>query len=84
MSNPQIHAFIQARLSSSRLKGKVLKKISSKSIIELIHSRLNNSKFLDDIIFLIPKNKSSFQLKNFLKKKKFNFFAGSENNVLSY
>ena len=83
MSNPQIHAFIQARLSSSRLKGKVLKKISSKSIIELIHSRLNNSKFLDDIIFLIPKNKSSFQLKNFLKKKKFNFFAGSENNVLS-
>ena len=26
MSNPQIHAFIQARLSSSRLKGKVLKK----------------------------------------------------------
>ena len=38
MSNPQIHAFIQARLSSSIKRKKSFKKISSKSIIELIHS----------------------------------------------
>ena len=38
MSNPQIHAFIQARLSSSRLKEKFLKKFHQ------INYRINSFK----------------------------------------
>lgn len=83
MSKLKIHAFIQARISSSRFKGKVLKKILNKPIIELIYSRLLNSKYLDDIIFLIPDTQINSPIKNLLKRKKINFFSGSEKNVLS-
>jgi len=68
--NLNIIAIIQARLSSARLPGKVLKKINKKTTLEIIYLRLKKSKLLDDIIFAIPNNKKEKNLKNFLKKKK--------------
>jgi len=44
--------------------------------------RLNNSKLLDDIFFLIPSNYKNSFLKKYLKKRKYLTFYGSENNVL--
>jgi len=69
--NLNIIAIIQARLSSARLPGKVLKKINKKTTLEIIYLRLKKSKLLDDIIFAIPNNKKEKNLKNFLKKKKY-------------
>lgn len=77
-----ITIIVQARLTSSRLPEKVLKKISKKTIIEIIHQRLSCSKFISQIVYAIPKNKKNFKLKNFLKNKKLNYFEGSEKNVL--
>ena len=77
-----ISIIVQARLTSSRLPDKVLKKISKKTIIEIIHQRLSNSRFISQIVYAIPKNKKNLRLKNFLKSKKFNYFEGSEKNVL--
>ena len=71
--NLNIIAIIQARLSSARLPGKVLKKINKKTTLEIIYLRLKKSKLLDDIIFAIPNNKKEKNLKNFLKKKNINF-----------
>ncbi len=83
MQKTNVTVIVQARLNSSRLPGKVLKKISNKTVLEIIHKRLSGSKkFIKQIIFAIPKNKSNLKLKNFLKKKKLDYFEGSEKNVL--
>lgn len=74
---------IQARLSSTRFPKKVLKKINEKTIIELIYLRLTKAKLIDQIIFAIPDNKENDELEKFLKEKKFLFYRGSENDVLS-
>lgn len=78
----KIGCLIQARLTSKRLPGKILKKIDNKTILEHLNKRVKKIKDVDDIIYLIPKNKKNKRLSLFLKKKNFNFFEGSEYNVL--
>ncbi len=73
---------VQARVTSNRLKNKVLKKINGKTIIEIMISRLKLSKFYKSIIVAIPKNKKNSKLYKFLKKKGINVQTGQENNVL--
>ena len=82
MKKSNITIIVQARLNSTRLPGKVLKKISNKTIIEIIHERISKSKFKNRIVFAIPSNKKNSKLKNFLKNKRLNYFAGDEKNVL--
>ncbi len=82
MQKSNITIIIQARLNSTRLPGKVLKKISNKTVIEIIHERISKSKFKNQIIFAIPNNKKNSKLKNFLKNKHLDYFEGSEKNVL--
>ena len=74
---------IQARMSSSRLPGKVLKTIGNIPIIELIIKRLKKSKLKDDILVATSNLKDNKPLLNFLKRKKIKYFCGSENDVLS-
>ncbi len=74
-------AIIQARLNSTRLPGKVMFNINGMPLIEILYKRLKRSKELDDIV--IATNKKSKELIKFLKKKKINYFIGSENNVLN-
>ena len=76
----KIIAIVQARTNSTRLPGKVLKKIGNKTVIEIINLRLKKSKLIDKIIFAIPENDE--KLKNYLMKKKFNLFQGSAEDVL--
>ena len=78
----KIAAIIQARVSSSRMPGKVLEKIKEKNLLEIIFLRLKKSKKIKDIRFAIPKNTSEKKLKSFLEKNKIPFFEGSEKDVL--
>ena len=75
--------FIQARYNSSRLHGKVLKKIYGKSIIQIIYENLQKIKSVDGICVLIPDNKENIKLKKHLEIKNIPFFLGNEKNVLS-
>ena len=50
-------ALIQARVNSKRLPKKVLLKINRRTILEIIHKRLEKSKFITKIIFIIPNDK---------------------------
>ena len=61
-------AIIQARMGSTRLPGKVLKKISGTPIIGLIVKRLQKSKQLNDIIVATSNNKINKPLIEYLKK----------------
>ena len=73
---------IQARQSSSRLPGKVLKKIQDKSICQIIYERLQKCKLVEKIVFAIPDNKQNKDLKIHLNKIQANIYTGSEKNVL--
>ena len=78
----KIIAIVQARCNSIRLPNKVLKKFDGKPAIEILYERLNLSKKLNNIIIATSKNPSNLKLVSFCKEKKFDFFLGSENNVL--
>ena len=74
---------IQARMGSSRLPKKVMKKIKNNTIIELLLRRLSFVKSAKDIIVAIPKNKDNLKLVNHVNSLGFKTFLGSEKNVLA-
>lgn len=79
----KIIAIVQARTFSTRFPKKILKVINNKSVIELVIRRLSLSKKINQIIVAVPSGKKDNYLHNFLKKKNFFTFRGSEKNVLS-
>ncbi len=76
-------AVIQARMTSSRLPGKSLRKISDKALLEIIVCRLQKSKFIDQIIIATSVNKDDDPLAKFATDKGIDCVRGSEENVLS-
>tara|TARA_B100000579_G_C22816274_1_gene848019 strand:+ start:488 stop:1171 length:684 start_codon:yes stop_codon:yes gene_type:complete len=78
----KIVTIVQARQTSKRFPNKVLKTINGHTVIEIILKRLMKSKFLKSIVVAIPKNKKNLKLFNYLKKKNYKVFRGSEKNVL--
>ena len=53
---------IQARIGSSRLRGKVLKKISNIPVLEILMKRLKKSKLISRIIIATTKKKRMTKL----------------------
>ena len=74
---------IQARMGSTRLPGKVMKKINNKPMIEYVIDRVSKSKMIDDIIVATSDEEENKVLVNFLKSKKVKYFTGDEDDVLS-
>ena len=75
-------AIVQARMQSIRLPGKVLKKIKTKSLIEILFYRLSQSKKIDKIILATSENKENDILSKTVEKLGFEVFRGSEEDVL--
>ena len=73
--------FIQARHSSKRLRGKVLKKFGKKTLLEIMFQRLKKSNQLQKIIVLTSRYKIDKKIVNICKKNKIDYFCGSLNNV---
>lgn len=74
-------AIIQAREGSTRLPGKVLLKVRGKTILEWMVERVSRSSFLDNII--IATTLSSPNIIDLCKERRWNYFVGSEDDVLS-
>ncbi len=72
---------IQSRLTSKRLPNKSLIKINKKEILLRVIDQIKKCKKVKKIYVLIPDTISNKKIEIFLKKKKINFFKGSENNV---
>lgn len=82
----RIGAIIQARVSSTRLPGKILKELPSGSgitVLEHVIRRLKRSKKLDDIIIATTFEPGSGRIVKVAKKEKVKFFKGDTKNVLS-
>jgi len=75
-------AIVQARMSSTRLPGKVLKPISDSTVISVLYSRLAQARQLSSIVISISENLSDDTLAEYLESNGINYFRGSEKNVL--
>lgn len=82
MKKPTI-AIIQARMSSSRLPGKVLKPLADKAMIWHIYQRALKCKLIDKVIVATSTEKSDDPLVLFCEDNNLNFFRGDLNNVLN-
>ncbi|MDA9085119.1 glycosyltransferase family protein [Candidatus Pelagibacter sp.] len=81
MVQKKILIIIQARIGSSRLPGKVLKKILGKPILWHIVNRLSSIKN-KKIVVATSKSLKDKKIINFCKKNELDYFVGSEKNVL--
>lgn len=77
-----IYAFIQARTDSTRLPGKVLKKVLNKPLIIWELERIKQSSNIDKIVLLTSNEKNDDELAELISKNNFNLFRGSKDDVL--
>jgi len=79
----QIGIIIQARMGSTRLPGKVLKKIGDKNILEHILFRLKRLEHDVKVVIATSNLEKDDELEFFCKQNDINCFRGSEQDVLS-
>jgi spore coat polysaccharide biosynthesis protein SpsF (cytidylyltransferase family) len=72
---------IQARYSSKRLPGKVLKKILGTTVLQRVVNQVKKSKKISKIIIATSKHKTDKKIINFCNKNKIHCMAGPLNNV---
>ena len=74
--------FIQARMNSTRLPEKILKKISGKTILEIILERLENIGDIRQKILVTGPSEKNQKLVDESNRLGLDFFCGSEENLL--
>ena len=79
----KVVAIVQARMNSTRMPGKVLKKIGKIPSIDILLARLANAKTLDEIVVATSHHPTNKELTNHLETLNYNFYIGSETDVLS-
>ena len=75
-------ALVQARMSSNRLPGKVIKKVDGQPLIIFLLKRLHHSKKIDQIVLVTSTDKTDDELSDLIIKNGYEVFRGSLNNVL--
>jgi len=79
----KIVASIEARMSSTRLPGKVLMKtINGDSMLEFMVKRLKKSKYIHEIIIATTINKADDPIVDLCEGLKIKYYRGSESDVL--
>lgn len=81
-NNHKICATIEARMTSSRLPGKVLMNFCGKPDLQHIVERLKRSKYLDEIIVATTINKEDDRIVELCEKIGCKYYRGSEEDVL--
>ncbi len=79
----KIVATIEARMTSSRLPGKVLKNLGGRPALQLLIERLKRSKYIDAIVVATTINDADEPIVELAKKLDVEYFRGSEEDVLS-
>ncbi|SET07614.1 spore coat polysaccharide biosynthesis protein SpsF [Oceanobacillus limi] len=79
----KIVAIIQARMGSTRLPGKIMKKVLNKPLFEYQIERVKRSKLIDEIVVATTTKKSEQPIINLCEHLSIPYFRGSEDDVLS-
>lgn len=75
-------AIIQARMSSTRLPGKVMMKLEKKPILEHVVSRVSRARGIDEVVVATTINLADLPIVEFCAQNGIRVFCGSEENVL--
>ena len=75
--------FIEARMQSSRLPGKVLLPICGKPMIQHMVERLREAKLIDDVVIATTEHPSCDPIEELAKANDISVFRGSEDDVLA-
>ena len=78
----RVVAIIQARMSSERLPGKVLKKLNGMPMIHCIVNRVGMAKKVDNVIVATSEEITDDMLYDFCAQNDINIYRGDLNNVL--
>jgi spore coat polysaccharide biosynthesis protein SpsF len=79
---PLIAAIIQARMGSTRLPNKVLKKIMGKPMLWYLVRRVEKSKYIDNVIIATTKDKKDDAIEEFANEYHLGIYRGSENDIV--
>jgi spore coat polysaccharide biosynthesis protein SpsF len=79
----KIVAIIQARMGSTRLPGKVMKKVLGKSLIKYQIERVQRSEYIDEIVIATTTKEKDLPIIQFCNQHSIPYYRGSEENVLS-
>ena len=79
---PKVTAIIQARMTSTRLPGKVLMEVMGRPLLSYQIERLRFSKMIDKIIIATTVNEEDAPIVKLYQKEGLNFYRGSEDDVL--
>jgi spore coat polysaccharide biosynthesis protein SpsF len=81
--NGTIGCIIQARMSSTRLPGKVMMKVENENtILDCVINQLQSSKEIKDIVIATTDQKEDDVIVEFVKRREIKYFRGSEKDVL--
>jgi len=78
----KIVAIIEARMTSSRLPGKILRPILGRPTLELLIERLSRSELIDSIVVATTDNSTDDLVEELTKKLAVGCYRGSEGDVL--
>ncbi len=78
-----IEAYIQARMGSTRLPGKVLKRVCGRPLLDILIERLGQAQEIDGIAVLTSTLPGDDPIEQFCQEHKIPCFRGSEDDVLS-
>ena len=78
----KVVVIVQARLTSKRLPGKILKKVHDKTILEHCVDRAKLARSGHQVVVAIPDTKENKDLENFCISKGIEFCSGPEQNVI--
>lgn len=78
----KIVATIEARMGSSRLPGKVLKKFGDRASLELMIERIKKSKLLNEVVIATTTSAQDDKIVELAERISCKYFRGSENDVL--
>ena len=79
----RVVAVIQARMGSTRLPGKALKRILDRSLVEWVHYRLSFAKEVDEVVLATADTKENDELAEYARSVGIKVFRGSEVDLLS-
>ena len=78
----KVLAIVQARMGSTRLPDKVMRKVDGITVIELLLTRLSESKAIDQIVVATSIDKANDPLVQHVNDLGYETFQGSEQDVL--
>lgn len=79
----KVTAIIQARMGSTRLPGKILKKVNGKPLLFYQLERIKGSKLIDEIVIATTTNHQDNEIVSFCEQYGVSYYRGSETDVLS-